>query len=123
MLSDEVIDKVIERLVNRIEQGNEYILKTIGENIAEFRDIIPSQAEQLYKMIRFGGDYDKIVKRLAEITELNVKDIYKIFEEVAKNDYKFAERFYRYRNKKYIPYEKNIFLKQQVDSLARITSK
>ena len=27
MLSEEVIEKVSERLVNRIEQGNEYVLK------------------------------------------------------------------------------------------------
>lgn len=123
MLSEEVIDKVVERLVNRIEQGNEYILKKIGENIKQFRDVKPSEAQRLYQIIRYGGDYDKIVKRLSEITELNVNDIYNIFNEVAKNDYLFAKQFYEYRNKKYIPYEENAFLKNQVEALARITAK
>lgn len=123
MLSEEVIDKVVERLVNRIEQGNEYILRKIGENIKQFRDVKPSEAQRLYQIIRYGGDYDKIVKRLSEITELNVKDIYDIFNEVAKHDYLFARQFYEYRNKKYIPYEQNAFLKNQVEALARITAK
>lgn len=123
MLSDEVIDKVVERLVNRIEQGNEYILKKIGENIKQFRNVKPSEADKLYQIIRYGGDYDKIVKRLSEITELNVNDIYDIFNEVAKHDYLFARQFYEYRNKKYIPYEENTFLKSQVEALARITAK
>lgn len=123
MLSDEVINKVIERIANRIEQGNEYILQTIGSNLKEIRDIIPSQSQQLAQIIRYGGDYDKIVKRLSEITKLNVKDIYKIFDEVAKNDYVFAKQFYKYRNMKYIPYEKNTMLREQVKKLAKITSK
>lgn len=123
MLSDEVIDKVIERLVRRIEQVNEYILQTIGNNLKEIKNITPSQSNQLTQIIRFGGDYDKIVKRLSEITKLNVKDIYKIFDEVAKNDYVFARQFYKYRKMKYIPYEKNTILKEQVESLARITAK
>lgn len=122
MLSEEVIEKVVERLVRRIEQGNEYILQNIGETIKQFRDVTPSQAQQLYQTILYGGDYDKIVKRLSEITDLNIKDIYKIFEEVAKNDYMFARQFYEYRKKKYIPYEKNIFLKKQVEALARTTA-
>lgn len=123
MLSDEVIDKVVERLVNRIEQGNEYILQKIGENIKKFKNVKPSEAQKLYQIIRYGGDYDKIVKRLSEITELNVKDIYAIFNEVAKTDYLFAKQFYEYRSKKYIPYEKNVFLKNQVEALASITAK
>lgn len=122
MLSDEVIDKVVERLVNRIEQGNEYILQKIGASIKQFKNIKPSEAQQLYQIIRYGGDYDKIVEKLAEITELNVNDIYEIFNEVAKSDYLFARQFYEYRNKKYIPYEQNTLLKQQVKALATITA-
>lgn len=122
MLSDEVIEKVVERLVNRIEQGNEYVLKMIGEHIKKIKTLSPSDAQELVQILRYGGDYDKIVKKLAEITKLNKKDIYKIFEEIAKNDYNFAEQFYAYRNKKFIPYEENIALKQRVNAIAKITA-
>lgn len=123
MLSEELIDKVVERLVRRIEKGNEYVLEEIGATIKEFGEITPSQAQELAQILKYGGRYDKIAKKLAEITELNVKDIYKIFEEVAKNDYRFAEQFYEYKSIKYIPFEQNEALKRQIKALAEITAK
>lgn len=123
MLSDEVIEKVIERLLVRIEEGNTYVLKKIGESIKKIGTLSPSKAQELVQVLKYGGDYNKIVKKLAEITELNTKDIKKIFEEVAKSDYQFAEQFYEYRNKKYIPWNENVSLKKQVEALAEITAK
>lgn len=123
MLSDEVVDKVIDRLVNRIEQGNEYVLEKMGKSIKEIGTLSPSRAQELSQIVRYGGDYQKIAKRLAKITGLNVFDIYKIFEEVAKDDYMFAEQFYKYRGINYIPYEENTLLKEQVRAIATITAK
>lgn len=122
MLSDEVIEKVTERLVNRIEQGNTYILEQIGKSINKIGTLTPSKAQELVQIMRYGGDYDKIVKKLAEITKLNVKEIYKIFNEVAKENYLFAKQFYKYRNKKYIPWDENIQLQNQVRAMAKITA-
>ena len=121
MLTEEVIEKVTERLVRRMEKGNEYVLEQIGKSIKKIGTLSPSKAQELAQIMKYGGDYDKIVKKLAEITELNVRDIKKIFEAVAKSDYQFAEQFYKYRGKKYIPYDKNSALKKQVDALASIT--
>ena len=123
MLNEELIDKVVERLARRIEQGNEYVLQEIGKSVKKIGTLSPSKAQELAQILKYGGDYDKIVKRLAEITELNVKDIYKIFKEVAKNDYNFAERFYKYRNIKYIPFEQNEALQEQIKALAEITAR
>ena len=122
MLSDEVIEKVIERLLVRIEEGNSYILKEIGESIKKVGTLTPTQAHQLVQTLQFGGDYNRITRKLAEITKLNVSDIYKIFEEVAKTDYQFAKQFYDYRNKGYIPWEENKPLQDQVKALAKITA-
>lgn len=123
MLSDEILEKVIARLTNRIEQGNTYVLEQIGKSIKKIGTLSPSKAQQLGQLIKYGGDYDKITKKLAEITKMNVKDIKEIFEEVAKNDYQFAKQFYEYRNKKFIPYEQNKVLKTQVEALANATAK
>lgn len=122
MLSDEVIEKVTERLVNRIEEANTFVLKKIGESIKLLRTLTPTKAQQMIQILRYGGDFDKIVNKLAEVTRLNVTDLYKIFEEVAKNDYNFAKQFYDYRKKDFIPYEKNFALKNQVEALARISA-
>ena len=122
MIDERIIDKLVERLVERIEEGNSYVLEKIGESIKKVGTFSPSKAQQLAQVLKYGGNYNKIAEKLAKITELNVKDIYAIFEEVAKNDYLFAEQFYNYRGVKYIPYEENIALQQQVKALAKITA-
>lgn len=123
MLSDEVLEKIVERLANRIEQANTYVLKKIGKSIKKIGTAKPSDLQQLEQMLKYGGDYDKIVRELAKVTELNVKDIKDIFREVAKKDYQFAEKFYKYRGMKYIPFDENLALKSQVDALANITAR
>ena len=122
MIDERLIDKLVERLVNRIEEANAYTLQKIGESINKIGTLSPSKAQQLGQILKYGGNYDKIVEKLAKITELNVKDIYEIFEEVAKSDYAFAKQFYDYKGVKYIPYEQNIALQNQVKALARITA-
>ena len=122
MIDERLIDKLVERLVDRIEQGNTYTLQKIGESIKKIGALSPSKAQQLGQILKYGGNYDKIVERLAQITQLNVTDIYEIFEEVAKSDYRFAKQFYDYKGVKYIPYEQNIALQNQVKALARITA-
>lgn len=122
MIDERLIDKLVERLVDRIEEGNTYVLKKIGESIKEIGALSPSKAQQLINVLKYGGNYDKIVQKLAQITELNVKDIYEIFEEVAKSDYAFAKQFYDYRGAKYIPYEQNFVLQRQVRALANVTA-
>ena len=123
MLSEEVLELVTERIVNRIEEGNTYILEKIGNSIGAIRGLSTSEAQQLVQVLKYGGDYDKIIKRLAEISNLSEKDIKKIFKEEAMNNYEFAEQFYKYRNIKFIPYEENIALKSQVDAIASITAR
>lgn len=123
MLSDEILEKVSERLVNRIEQANEYILKEMGSSIDEIGKLGYTEAHKIAQIMKYGGDYNKIVKKLAEITNLNEKDIKKIFNEVAKSDYEFAKQFYDYNKVKYIPYNENIALQSQVNAITRITQR
>ena len=122
ILSEEVIDKLVERLVVRIEEGNEYILKKMGSTIKDIGTLTPTQVHQLSQIMQYGGDYDKIVKKIAEITNTNVKDIYEIFDEVVRNNYTAMSPLYDYRNIRQIPYEENIVLKNQVRALATITA-
>lgn len=121
MLSDEVIEKVVERLTNRIEQANSYVLQQIGKKIKQIYNMTPNEAQKLVQVLKYGGDYEKITRKLAEITKLNIKDIKKIFEEIAKNDYDFAKQFYDFRNKKYIPFEQNKALQRQIEAIRVLT--
>lgn len=123
MLDDRIVDVLVERIVNRIEQGNTFILEEIGKTIKKVGTLTATSAFQLQQILKYGGNYDKIVKKIADITALNVADIYEIFEELAKHDYLFAKQFYDFRNIKYVPYDENIALKRQVKSLAQMTAR
>lgn len=122
MLSQEVEERLAEHLVNRIEQTNTYILKQIGEQIKLISTLTPSQAFQLQQILKYGGTYEEIAKELAKVSGKNIQDIYKIFDEVAKNNKQFAKQFYKYRGIDYIPYNKDIALQNQVRSIASITA-
>lgn len=122
MLSQEVEERLAEHLVNRIEEANSYILKRIGEAIKQISTLTPSQAYQISQILKYGGTYNEIAKELARVSGKNVQDIYKIFEEVAKNNKQFAKQFYKYRGIDYIPYKKDIALQNMVRSLASVTA-
>lgn len=123
MLSDEMLERVVERLTARIDEANEYIVKQMGKTIKQIKTVTPSEAHRLEQILKYGGDYDKIKRKLAQVTKLNLKDIEKIFEEVAKKDYNFSKQFYEFRDKKFIPYDENEPLKAQVKALAAETGK
>ena len=120
MLSDEVIEKVTERLVNRIEQGNTYVLEQIGKSIKKIGTLSPSKAHELVQMLKYGGSYEEIIQEIAKYTNLNIKDIDEIFSAYAKKDQMFYEKFYKYKNMPFVPYEENIALQNQTTALANI---
>ena len=122
MLRKEIEDKLADRLVSNIEKTNEYILEKIGNAVKEISKLSPSQAYQLGQILKYGGSYEEIAKELSKISGKNVQEIYKMFEEVAKNNKQFAKQFYRYRGLDYIPYRNDTALKRQVEGLARMTA-
>jgi len=117
-LSDEL---VITRLIDRVESGNTFVLKQIGKTIKEIGQLKPSELYKLEQMIKYGARYDTIIERLSKITQLNIKEIDEIFEAYAKRDYKFAEKFYKYRNIPYVPFNQMTALKNEVEALSLLT--
>ena len=120
MITEEQIDKIVEKLINRIETANAYLLMQMGEKVKRISTLTPSQAQQLVQMLKYGGQYDDIVRELARQTNLNIKDIDEIFEAYAKQDQQFYKKFYRYRNRPFIPYEQNVALQNQTKALRNI---
>ena len=122
MLSEDVKEKIAEQLVDRIEELNATILEEIGNTLKYMGTLTPSQAYKIIQDLKYGGSYQKIIKKLAEVSKLNEKEIYKIFEEIAKDDQNFAKQFYKFRKIDFIPYNRNKELKDQVRAIAKITA-
>ena len=120
-ITEEQIELIIERLVDRIEKANASFLVSIGSSIKKIKELTPTQAHQLVQMLKYGGNYDKIVKEIAKQTNLNIKDIDEIFKNYAKRDQNFYKNFYEYKNIAFTPFEANTPLKTQTMALASIT--
>lgn len=121
MISDRQIDLLVERFVNRIEQANSYYLQKLGESVKKIRTLTPTQAQQLVQILKYNGNYEEIVARISKLTNLDIKEIDELFEEFAKKDQLFYEKFYKYKDVPFIEYTKNEVLKRQTQALANIT--
>lgn len=121
MITQEQIELITEILINRVEKLNTKILKEIGKNIKKIGTLKATDVMRLSAIIKYGGSYETILEELAKTTELNRKDIEKIFREVSKKDYEFANKFYKYREIDRIPFEQNVMLQNQINSIAMST--
>lgn len=121
MIDEQTIEKLTERLVNRIEIANTYFLEKIGKSIKQIRELTPTQAHELINILKYGGNYQEIINKIAQLTNLDIKEIDQIFYQFAKKDQLFYKKFYEYRNIPFTPIESNKALRHQVLSLANIT--
>lgn len=121
MISENQIEQLVERLVDRIEQANLVFLEEIGKNIKKIESISPSEAHKLINILKYGTSYNDIVYKISQLTNLNIEEIDKIFHTYAEKDRNFYKRFYEYRNLLFQPYQENTALRNQVQALANIT--
>lgn len=122
MFDEKSLERISERLVQRTQELNAFMIKKLAEQIKTIGSLTPSQAREILQSVQYGANLDEIVNELARITNLNVKDIYDIFEDVAISCQNYAKPFYEYRNISFIPYEENKILQEQVKAMAKITA-
>ncbi len=121
-LSEEALERLSERLVNRVEKLNTYMIEKLGKQIVDIGTFTPSQVREVLQSVKYGNNLDEIMNEIADASEKNVSDIYKIFEEVAKKNQNYAKQFYEYTKTKFIPYKQNEALQEQVKSIAKATA-
>ncbi len=120
MIDERTAELLVERLIRRIEQANTYFLMKIGSSIKKIRNLTPSEAQKLVQILKYDGSYEEIVREISKYTNLNVKEIDEIFSDYAKKDQLFYEKFYKYRDIPFVPFEQNSALKLQTMALSSI---
>ena len=120
MITENQIEQIINKLIERVEQANTTYLKSIGSSIKALKDLTPSEAQKLIQILKYGGKYEDIIREIAKQTSLNINDIDKIFSSYAKKDQLFYEKFYKYKDIPFVPFEENIALQRQTKALANI---
>ena len=123
MIDERLIEIVTERLIQRIQDTNTYILQEIGNSIKQLRDITPSKRQQLIQILRYGENYQDILNKISKMTNLNVKDIEDIFMNISQKDYEFADKFYKARGISPVPFKENTRLINQTKAIARVIQK
>ena len=119
-MSEKDVELLVERLTRRVEKANTYFLKKISQSIKRISKLKPTEAQKLIQILKYGENYDKIIRQIQKYTSLNIDDIDKIFKEYAKKDAQFNEKFYKYRNIPVIKYDENMPLKTQTEALSNI---
>ena len=122
MISEEIQEMLANRLVKRIEKMNEDILTIIGNRLKQIGKLSQDELHQIKQMLMYGTDLDKIAKLIADTTNVNVAEIYKIFEQEAKTNQAFAMQFYRAKQVKFVPYAENKLLQAKVRAMAQATA-
>ncbi len=123
VINENQIEMLVEKLVRRIEIANIYFLKNIGKSIAKIKKLTPSQAQELVQILKYGGNYEDIIREISQYTNLNIQDIDDIFSSYAKKDQLFYEKFYKYRNIPFVPFEQNSALIMQTMALSNMTKR
>lgn len=122
MLSDDAIDKLMQPIIDRQENINNYVIGTIANRLKKIGQLKSEDINRLQLLVQSGADIRKINFMLAKQSGLQVKDIKKIIKTVAKDDYIDAKPFYDYRKKSFIPLEKNKKLNRISNAIANQTA-
>ena len=121
MLTDRELEKLIQPIITRQENINNYVIQVIAERVKDIENLLPSDVYKLERLLKSGQDVRKINKEIARLTGLNEREIKKLIQTVAEDAYIDAKPYYDYRNLPYIPLEQNTALRIAVEAIAKQT--
>ena len=122
MLSDDALEKLMQPIIDRQDEINNYVVTKIAKRIKEIGQVKSSDVYQLMQLRNTGADVKLINAELAKLTNLQVNDIKKIIKVAAIASYLDAKPFYDYRHKSFIPFTENKYLQREVEAIARQTA-
>lgn len=121
MLSENALENLMQPIIDRQMQINEYVIQVIAKRVKEMGRLLPSDVYKLERLLKSGADVRKINKEIARLTGLNERDIKKLIKKVAEESYLDTKPYYDYRQKPFIPFEQNIPLQRIVKAIEKQT--
>lgn len=122
MYSEDDIDKLIQPIIDRQIEINNFIIKKIAQRIKEIGELLPSDVNSLGQLAKTGADVRIINSKIAELAKLQVESIKNIIRKVAGNVYQSAKRFFDYRKKPFIPFKDNEPIQRVVKAIEKQTT-
>jgi len=122
MLSDTAIDNLVQQIVNRQEGINIYVLTKIAHRLRTIGELSPNNIKQMQILVQMGTDIRQMNDYLAEMSNMQVRDIKSIIKTVALDNYLDAKPLYDYRHRSFVPFEQNTKLQQITNAIAEQTA-
>lgn len=122
MYSEDDIDELIQPIINRQIEINNFIIRKIAQRIKEIGELLPSELTSLGQLAKTGADIRAINSKIAELVKLQVEDIKKLIRNIAGNIYKSAKPFFDYRKKPFIPIKENEPVQRVVKAIEKQTT-
>ena len=122
MLSEDALNKLIQPIIDRQEAISNFVIEVIAQRVKEIGHLLPSDVYRLERLLKTGNDVRKINAEIARLTGLNEREIKKLIKDIAEDAYADAKPYYDYRNKSYVPFERNEELQRVVTAVAKQTA-
>ena len=122
MLNEQAVNKLAQPIIDRQEAINSYILEKIAVSVREIGELSPSDINRMKILVQYGADIRKLNAKLAELANVQVRDIKSLIKNIAIRTHIDAKPLYDYRHKSFIPYERNIPLQQTTRIIADRTA-
>ena len=110
------------QIFERENQFNTFTLETIGRRIKATGQLSAFDQEALKNIADISGDMDKITKKLAQITEMNIADVEKIYAQVVNDSINTYKPLYDFKNMTLLPINQNDYAMKLVRHWAELTA-
>lgn len=105
----EELEKAAEKIFNRGNYFNDYVLKKIAKRINKFGRLNTSDQQAIKNMANIKGDIKEITKKLAELTQKNISEVEKIYTKVVSDGVNSYKPLYDFKNMNFVPFAENDF--------------
>lgn len=122
MLSDNAIDNLIQQVVNRQEEINIYVLTKIANRLKTIGTLSLNDIRRMQILVQTGTDIRQMNQYLADMSDMQVRDIKSIIKTVALDNYLDAKPMYDYRHRSFVPFEQNTELQRITTAVAEQTA-
>lgn len=122
MLSDERLTELSYIISARFEAVNSHYLKLMGEHIRKIGKLSPSDLHRLEQMQKMSMNIDVINKELAQVTNMSLDDLKKIYDISGMSVYGDSAKYYMAKGIKQIPFEENKWIQNYIESIKTQTN-
>lgn len=94
MLSERQLQALLKRFEDRMQGVTEKYLTAMGEHLRTIGRLTATDVHRLTEMRRLNGNISRIMQAVAEAADMSVRDLSKVFQQVAESDAAFAAAYF-----------------------------